>query len=172
MKKRTRFVILSVSLILIILLLLLLSGHSTVYSRYGDIDINSGDLRWQTYLFSLLIKEEIQETDFSREVRRLGIPVGEDRIWEHCIMITLIRRRGYQYGGTVVDLAELINILDFTDTSDQDRIAILHRTLTALRKGNCREISRLRQELYFNLMEGRKKEASGPTSNNHDNYRN
>jgi len=149
-----------------LVLLLPLSGRPFVYSSIGDIDINSGDLRWQTYLFSLLIKEEIQETYFSREVRRLGIPVGQDRIWEHRIMITLFRRRGYQYGGTVVDLAELINILNSTDTSDQDRIAILQRALTALQKGNCREISRLRRELYFNLIEGRKEESSSPTSNN------
>lgn len=162
MKKRTRFIILSVSLILIILLLLPLSGHPAVYSSIEEIDINSGDLRRQTYLFSLLIKEEIRETHFSREVRRLGIPVGEDRIWENCIMITLFRRRGNQYGGTVVDLSTLIHILDSTDTSDQDRIAILQRALTALQKGNRREISRLRRELYFNFKE-RKEEASGPT---------
>ena len=62
MWKKTRFLILSIIIILVILTVLLLMPLPFVFSRNTDIDINSGDERLQTVLFSFVIQEEIRQT--------------------------------------------------------------------------------------------------------------
>ena len=54
------------------------------------------------------------------EVRRLGIPINEDRKWESLY---------YGYGKTISHCAEIIGIFDSTNMTDQDRINILQRVL-------------------------------------------
>ncbi|HUT45411.1 MAG TPA: hypothetical protein VMX36_03965 [Sedimentisphaerales bacterium] len=53
--------------------------HPRVFSICKDIDLNSGDVREQINACFLRIKDEVQTTPFSREVRRLGIAVPEER---------------------------------------------------------------------------------------------
>ena len=88
MRKRTYFIILSIPTILITLIILrcaILRNHPDFFSLYinhYDIDINSGDGRHQIYICSFRVKNQIHQTTFSQEVRRLGIPVSEKRIWK------------------------------------------------------------------------------------------
>ena len=54
------------------------------------------------------------------EVRRLSIPINEDRKWESLY---------YGYDKTITHCVEIIDIFDSTNMTDQDRINILQRVL-------------------------------------------
>ena len=108
-----------------------------------DIDVNSGDLRLQDYLFSFKIMDEIRETPFSLEVRRLGIPVGENRKWERATTGTLTRHLSHQYSYAIGYCIQLVHILDSSNTPEKERIAILQKVLTYLQAEKLEEIRKL-----------------------------
>lgn len=137
MRIRLRHIVLTIIILSILLLCMYpLLGHPRVFSVHRDIDINSGDVRVEIYACFFRIKNEIQVTPFSQEIRRLGIRVPEKRLWKRAQTKLLTWKYiGYQYGGTIVKCNFLIKVLDATNVPDQDRLVILKRVLMSLQKG-------------------------------------
>jgi hypothetical protein len=125
----------------LILLLRPLLGEPWVFRRCTDIDLNSGGTRDVAYVFSLCVKNRIQESDLSREVRRLGIDVPGTRVWKRAFESYLVEGVyiDYSYGGVVATCGQLLRILDLTEASDQERRVALEMLLTSLRTGDPRQ---------------------------------
>ncbi len=115
-----------------------LVGHSWVFCRGTDIDINSGDIRHAVHVFRLRVKGEIQESDLSREVRRLGIDIPATRVWKRTFESYLVEGRSihWKYGQVDVASRQLLSILDETNAPDEERQAILEKFMASLRKEN------------------------------------
>jgi hypothetical protein len=125
-----------------------LLGHPWIFCRGTDIDINSGDTRHAVYVFSLCVKNEIQESDLSREVRRLRIGVPATRAWKRAFESYLVEGShiDYSYGSVVVTCGQLLSILDETKASDEERRIALETLMTSLRTGNPRNAQ---EQLYL-----------------------
>ena len=134
MRIKARRIVLSIIILSILLLgMYPLLGHPRVFSIKDDCDINSGDVRRQIYVCFFRIKNEIHETAFSREVRRLGILVGEERIWKSTYKKVLTIKCIYiPFGGTIAKCNFLIEMFDVAKVSDQDRLEILERVFISL----------------------------------------
>lgn len=131
--------------ILVVLLLLVvcvdfLLGFPRVFSINTDFDLNSGDERVYVYVCFLKIKDEIQTTPFSQEVRRIGIDVPQERKWvgTSTKLLRLITKRYIcpVYGGVPAECNFLIKVFDMVNVSDENRRIILQEIITILQSGD------------------------------------
>lgn len=99
------------------------------------MDINSGDIRHAVHVFRLRVKGEIQESDLSREVRRLGIDIPATRVWKRAFESYLVEGRSinWKYGHVDVASDQLLGILDETNASDEERRVVLEKFMASLR---------------------------------------
>ncbi len=99
-----------------------------------EIDLNSGDVRDTRSFLDRRSRYEIYETNLSREVRRLGIPIPEKRHW---VIIYRPPSGGmeiyYAYEDLPRKARRLLRLLDEVNASDKERRAILERLMTSLR---------------------------------------
>jgi hypothetical protein len=150
MRKRTEniIVILVIGSILVALLVPLL-GDPRVYRIDKSIDANSGDLRVQVYICSLQTKSYVESTPFSREVRRLGIPLVENRMWRPVSTRCLTRGRHitYTYRRTIRQCDELMEMFDHGNVPDENRRIILQNILAALQSEKGGKLSAIDAEL-------------------------
>lgn len=111
--------------------------HPRIFITNTYVDVNSGDLKMETTICGLRIWNRIRKTPFSREVRRLGIAVPQDRAWR------LARTEQAMLMGTHSharldpvrhDLRLLIEIFTVGKVSNQDRLVILESILKSLKK--------------------------------------
>lgn len=159
MRKATHLIIWGIVIILIILLGLPLTGLPFIYSRNTDVDINSGDVRKRTILFTFIVKEEIEQTPFSREVRRLGIPINVNRKWEHASTSALTMHGTARYDSSCRRCITIVAIFNDIDMPDNERTTILQSVLTCLQTGNHEELL----EIYLAMLD--KMNPVGPVPN-------
>jgi hypothetical protein len=129
-----------VALLLLMVCVEYLLGFPRVFSVNKDFDLNSGDEREYVYVCFLKIKEEIKTTPFSREVRRLGIDVPQERKWmpTHTKLFTILRKiyMNYIYGGVPGECNVLIKVFDEVNLSDENRRIILQEIITIFQIGD------------------------------------
>lgn len=118
-----------------------LLGHPWVFSRCTDVDINSGETRDAVYVLCLRVKNEIQESDLSREVHRLGIDIPAIRVWKCAFESYLVEGRyiDYSYGGVVATCSQLLSVLNQAKAPDEERRVALEMLMTSLRTGDPRQ---------------------------------
>jgi hypothetical protein len=80
-----------------------------VFSVRRAIDINSGDVRHQTFFWCLPVSTRVVESPFSREVRRLHIPTLEGRAWKLATISNWGRIESQEYDGAIEDCDFLVN---------------------------------------------------------------
>lgn len=160
MRRIIYLVALSIPIILIALIILRCAIHRgprnlfSLYINHYDIDINSGDGRHQIYLCSFLIKNQIQPNPFSQELRRLGIPVSEKRIWKNFSTGTLnIRCISSHYAKIYGQNASIVKILNAANAPDQDRIDIMQRALAILQIEDWRKRNQEMDDLMKTVIE-------------------
>ena len=150
MRIRAENVIVSLSIGLVLVALLVpLLGDPRLYRIDKYIDANSGDLRVQVYICSLQAESYVKSTPFSKEVRRLGIPIAENRMWRP--VSTRCLRGGrhihYTYRKTIRKCDELMEMFDQRNVPDEDRRIILQNVLAALQSERGRKLSAIDAEL-------------------------
>lgn len=84
------------------------------------IDANSGDLARRTYVCDCKVGETIEETAFSREVRRRGVAAAKGRHW---------RSAGGRYGYLLGHCKAMAWMMDALKMADMERSALLAETL-------------------------------------------
>lgn len=142
-----RIRIIHLILIIVVLLLLVvcvefLLGFPRVFSINRDFDLNSGDVRWYTYVCFLKIKDEIKTTQFSQEVRRLDIDVPQERKWVPThIKFLIFKYINYVYGRTPEECNYLIKLFDKGNVSEENRRIILQKFMKILQTGDRRNVS-------------------------------
>jgi len=153
MKPKTRHITLSFAAILLVILgawaLLPTAG---IYRVHRDVDVNTGDIRKQSYVCFARVKDEIETSPFSQEIRRLGIGVDKERVWKRAG--TRLPGRGFvcfRYGGAVANCDLLVRLLDGVETPDEDRRVILQGVLTSLQTGDLAAIDKQLQALAEKL---------------------
>ncbi len=143
MKNKTRRITISiVILVVLVCLMYLLLRHPRAYSIIGDVDINSGDVRTQKYVCLVRIKNEINTTRFSREVRRLGIEIPEDHLWERIRTEEglVSKKINYRYADALTDCIQATLAFEINNVPDEKRKVILKEMLENLRDGKLNEI--------------------------------
>jgi hypothetical protein len=99
-----------------------------------EIDFNSGDLRWTRAVTDYPPRYEIYETGLSRELRRLGIPIPEQRRWVHTSSWSSGAMFADTFRGHVLPRAlDLLKILEEVNASDEQRRDVLQRLMTTWR---------------------------------------
>ncbi len=153
MKPKARHITLSFAAILLVILgaweLLYVTG---MYWVHRDVDVNTGDIRTQSYVCLVRVRDEIEASPFSQEVRRLGIGVGKERVWKRAG--TRLPGRGFvcfRYGGAVANCDFLVRLLDGVETPDEGRRVILQSVLTSLQAGDLAAIDKQLQALAEKL---------------------
>lgn len=123
----------------------LLLAQPWICSIRTDIDINSGALRRQVYVCSFRVRDEIQESRFSREVRRLGIGLTGTPLWKGAQERALLPGIDTHctYGYALLTCDELVELLAESNLPEQDRRMILERFLTILGTGTPRDFPEL-----------------------------
>jgi hypothetical protein len=81
------------------------------------------------------LKSEIQESDLSREVRRLAIDIPATHVWKRAFESYLVEGRyiNCKYGSVCVGYHQLLSILDEVKAPDDERRVILEKFMTSLR---------------------------------------
>ncbi len=147
MKERIEVVILSI-IIMILLIPLFFNGLTSnrwIYKYDTYLDFNSGDYKEQSYVFNILIREKIQETLFSKEVRRLGIEVPEQRIWKCTGNFPFSHIGGNtQYSEAHRRIVTLVKWLYILEIPDKERLDIMQKALKCLQTDDTGKV----QEIY------------------------
>lgn len=156
MTKKKGFRVLGAIGVVLLLLMALLSWARPwwLYCVRTVIDVNSGDIARQTYLCGRQINEDIQESAFSREVRRLGIAVPKGRHWRTVTAKTALRSEtaGGPYGNLINECNLIMWFLDRFKVPDAERSAVVSETLTVLQAGDMIELSCLESRLGKTLV--------------------
>jgi len=122
-----------------------------LFSSCQDIDLNSGDIRVQVNVCFMQVKNEIQTTPFSREVRRLGIAVPQERRWvRRSTEVIRVLYKGciyYSYGRTFSQCKTLMMIFKDGDVPDAERAAIMQKILTHWQSRGGGELRMVDEEL-------------------------
>ncbi len=110
------------------------NGPSTGGFIGRDIDINSGDFRGLRPTLDAAHQYVIYESKLSKEVRRLGIPIPEERRWK----VAGRRSAGgmdvyYVYESLPSVIHALMTTLDEADAPDEERRDVLERFMMSLR---------------------------------------
>lgn len=130
--------VIGIALVLLLLLLCVwpLLGQFWVFERRIDVDIHSGDFRKEVAVFRLRITEKISTSEFSTEVRRLGLQTSEKPAWKFMSRQGLGRRhRSSDYLGAYDQMNLMVRLLDALETPDEERKAILEAALQSLQAG-------------------------------------
>lgn len=126
-----------VTLLLLVVCVYYLLGFPRVFSINKDFDLNSGEIRVYEYICFLKIKDEIQVTPFSQEIRRLSIDVSKERNWIPVQTKLLISKYiNYSYGGIPANCNFLIAMFDQANLSDENRRITLKEIITILQRGD------------------------------------
>jgi hypothetical protein len=149
MKKRNEVLFLSlVSLIafwVLLIVIKLLTGQET-FSEKSSCDLNSGDYRYEKYIYTLKIKDEIEMTDFSKEVRRLGISIPDERIWVFLsgssVTPFFSGQRADGKLGISGNLRRLMMLLDTNEISDSQRTSIIEEILVCIKEKNMANVDK------------------------------
>jgi len=140
----------------IVLSLLPLLGHPWVFHTLTLIDVNSGDTLLQTYVCGFQVGEEVQTTPFSREVRRIGVPISGTPRWERVRMDVFIRRPvSYRYSSAVSKCNFLIELLQVLDLTETERLPIIEMALHELQSQNVKGLDAL-LDRYGDQLSGRR----------------
>jgi len=125
-----------------------------LYRVCTAIDVNSGDIARQSYLCGRQISEDIHESAFSREVRRLGIAGPKGRHWRTVTTKTALSSETAHgpYGNLINECNLIMWFLDRFEVPDAERSAVLSETLTVLQAGDMIELSHLESRLGKNLV--------------------
>jgi hypothetical protein len=152
-----RILLLGILLAVVLLWLHPLLGHPWIFSAHEDIDINSGDIRHQVYVCSFRVKDGIEESAFSREVRRLGIAIPTPPVWKRVQTRFLVSSIcvDYTYGPAIGACNSLLAVLTESNASDQDRRIILQKFLATLQNATARTIMEGLHESLENIKKGR-----------------
>ena len=140
-------------LAIVVIFFCTLLGCSWVGSSHREIDINSGDIRHRTYICSLCVRNEIEESPFSQEVRRLQIAIPRTRTWKRVSTRFFISRRhiDYTYGPTIAACNLLVETLTEANISDEQRRDVLQRFLAVLPSATSRIILMQLNELLEDI---------------------
>jgi len=134
--KRRRIVLGIVTLATVLTGILVLLVHPTAVTTNTYIDANSGDVRVETTVFGLPVGDTIKQTQFSREVRRLGIAVPHERAWQLVLTekgLLLGTHIGYRLGGVPDLLDWIVALFERGRLSDQERLVVVEKILGRLR---------------------------------------
>jgi len=117
-----------------------------------DIDINSGDLRHKRSILGGAPGYVVYESELSKEVRRLGIPIPQERQWR---FLGRAPSGGMDVRSAYESLLPLIKaVLDLFDevgVADQERREALAEFMVHLRVGSPRDAVSKAHELYTEL---------------------
>ncbi len=143
------------------LLLLLVAGSAVrqpwIFEKRTAIDVHSGDVRTQIRVLGIECREQVRTSVFSREVRRLGIEIPEERMWTDMYYHSLMGRVfASRYAPALHHSVLIVDLLDRMKASDEDRRIIVERVLRHLRQGQFDEI----YEQFGALVKGRGKNGS------------
>lgn len=110
------------------------SSAPTSYNRV-DLDLNSGDFLYYEGFSDPSGRIGVCESDLSKEVRRLGIPVPRTRNWQ--LMWKKTESPGlhvmYAYPEVVRSANRLVGLLDKVNAPDDERRSILEEFMVILR---------------------------------------
>ena len=148
MKIKIRYFVISlVVLLLLVVCVDFLLGFPRVFSINRDFDLNSGDERVYIYACFLKIKDKIQTTPFSREIRRLGIDIPQERRWiiTHTKVFMILHDKYIcpVYGGVPTECNFLIWLFDHGNVSDKNRRITLQEIITILQSKDRRNVPRM-----------------------------
>ena len=113
----------------------MLYSQPWMFIRQTDLDINSGDLRYEVRVCYVPIRREISESVLSREVRRLGIAIPTKRAWQPAFLQRREPRFVSYWYGTIVKgvFQELVEVFDQAHIPDKERTVILGNFMNSLR---------------------------------------
>ena len=135
--KTIHLILTIVALLLLVMCVYYLLGFPRVFSINKDFDLNSGDIRVYEYICFLKIKDEIQVTPFSQEIRRLSIDIPKERNWITVQTKLLISKYiNYPYGGIPADCNFLVAVFDHAKLSDENRRITLQEIISILKRGD------------------------------------
>lgn len=159
MKIKTLHIVLGVETLLIVLLIVLFfiywPEEHLYIEKIQDIDINSGDIRFHEYIDGICKKDVIRTTEFSDDIRRLGIDVPENRIWrttdkteirgseKHSARTNI----SYLHHSLMSDCLRSTWLLNDANVSDHDRKEVLQEILKKMQSEKLVEITDLVQKL-------------------------
>lgn len=139
---------------ILILLLLIFSIYYFVNQveancLHRGINIYNGDIRTQRYVCFIKIWEKIESSSFSQKIRKLGLPISEEQLWERVDTKTFIVEShiNYKYGGIITRLDMLIMFLDSERISEEKQQVLLKEILEYLQKGDITQIDKKIQSL-------------------------
>ena len=125
-----------VILVLLAIVLFPLLGSHRVYRVRTYIDINSGDVRTETTICSLPINDEIRVTQFSQEVRRLGVAIPKNPKWKPVVTRGLTGSDlGHTLSPVIGQCKLLMDIFVQENVPDEERLVVLKSILGSLEKG-------------------------------------
>jgi hypothetical protein len=105
-----------------------------------EVDVNSGRLRRQTYLWSYVISNVIEDTEFSTWAARFG-QVHQPAEWHHeQYHGILFNGGGYRYGSTSIRLREFVLVCKMYQIDDASKRKAMARVMEMLRQGQLRDI--------------------------------
>lgn len=143
LKKNIIFILLLFIGVFLILVAMEFSGIY-IFESGLYVDLNSGDCKGEKYIFSFKLKNKITTTRFSREVRRLGIDVSDERIWKkmgghsYTLGIGGIHSVGHY---NVYDAFNFLTALDINNISGDDRINAIKEALNLWKKVESEEVN-------------------------------
>jgi hypothetical protein len=124
-------------------ILLLCGCQQGMLSVHRDLDINSGDVSRLVFILHMQVGARIDETPFSREVRRLGIHTEDTRAWRPMSVRTLTSYCWKRYDGAINDCNFLVQMLALMKMADEERSAILEKALSNLQTASLDDTDRL-----------------------------
>ena len=156
-KIKALHVVLGVNVIFIALLVVLFFKYRPVELTYkeiiNEVDINSGDIRYTKYVDGICKKDVIRTTEFSDEIRRLGIDIPENRVWRQLNNTKIWEYRKWgstkKHGtmqhsdtlhGFMQDYRNSVWLLKETNALDQERKEFLQEILKNLQAENLDDI--------------------------------
>ncbi|MBM4024079.1 MAG: hypothetical protein FJ280_01550 [Planctomycetes bacterium] len=131
---RVMIVLSPVVLAMVVFCAWVLLGEPWVFSNNTDLDLHSGALRDQMFVFGVPVKSRVYESELSREIRRLGIAVPATRTWKRIGQANLVQRHSISsgYSRVLVRCDALLNTLGEVRAPDDERRVILQRLVTIL----------------------------------------
>ncbi len=104
-----------------------------------EIDLNSGDVKGTRYRADGTTVYGVYESELSKEVRRLGIAIPQEREWRSLASFGSGGTGGHfdnRYREVLPMARRLLNRLDEVNAADEERRDVLEDFMTSLRAGN------------------------------------